>query len=86
MNKLNYKREGITYEQKIKSNQFIKGKYKIGQVIKTNEGLINNEYTIVKLYDKGKYNLYESRNNKFNWRYDFTDMDNVKIKEEKTNE
>lgn len=81
-NKFNYKKDRITYDQKIKSNKFIKGKYKLGQVIKSDEELINNEYIIVKVYDKGKYNMYEARNTKFNWRYDFTDMDDVRIKED----
>lgn len=50
-NKFNYKKDRITYDQKIKSNKFIKGKYKLGQVIKSDEELINNEYIIVKVYD-----------------------------------
>lgn len=65
----------------LRMNNFEKGKYKIGQVIKSEEDLINNLYKIDKVVDKGKYNMYIAKNIKFGWTLTITDKDDYEIVE-----
>ena len=69
-----YRKERVSIK-----NNFTKGKYKIGQIIKTNEKLIHNLYEIIEIIDKKYYNMYVAKNLKYGWKYDFTDMDELQI-------
>lgn len=71
------------YQEKVQENEYTKGKYKIGQTIRSEERLVNNLYKIVQVIDKGNYNMYVAKNIKFDWTITLTDKDDYEIVEEK---
>lgn len=70
-----------TYQELVGENKYTKNRYKVGQVIKSKENLINNLYKIDNVVDKGKYNMYIAKNIKFGWTLTITDKDDYEIVE-----
>lgn len=70
------------YQEMVQENKYKKGKYKVGQLIRSEEKLDNNVYKVVQVIDKKIYNMYVAENLKFNWKITITDKEDYEIVEE----